>query len=109
MMQVFGPVREFVFMIDESANRMITAIKINGFLIRRKPIGVDKSAGGTRGDNDPALSKDGLSGRMAGRHHGAHGGNQLPPICRHCTFHSPLADLHPDHLALKNITEFIGG
>lgn len=30
----------------------------------------------------------------------AHGSNQLPPICRHCTFHSPLADLHPDHLAL---------
>lgn len=38
-----------------------------------------------------------------------HQNGRLPSICRHCTFHSPLSALTPDHPAMKNITHFIGG
>lgn len=39
----------------------------------------------------------------------AHQNGNLPKICRNCSFHSPLAALHPQHLALTNILQFIGG
>ncbi len=33
----------------------------------------------------------------------------LPPICRNCTFHVPLADLHSRHPVIQNPLDFIGG
>lgn len=39
----------------------------------------------------------------------AHQNGILPKICQQCSFHSPLAALHPQHLALTNISHFIGG
>jgi O-antigen chain-terminating methyltransferase len=32
----------------------------------------------------------------------------LPPICRNCTFHVPLANLHPKHPIIQNPLGFIG-
>lgn len=39
----------------------------------------------------------------------AHTTNMLPEICRNCTFHLPLNDLHPEHSLVANPVEFIGG
>lgn len=39
----------------------------------------------------------------------SHQMGDLPPICRNCTFHVPLADLTPEHPLLRDIQQFIGG
>jgi radical SAM protein with 4Fe4S-binding SPASM domain len=39
----------------------------------------------------------------------AHQSGEMPNICRNCTFHSPMSDLAPGHLALSNVMDFIGG
>ena len=33
----------------------------------------------------------------------------LQPICRNCTFHVPLSDLHSKHPIIQNPLNFIGG
>jgi len=38
-----------------------------------------------------------------------HESGSLQPICRNCTFHVPLADLHPHHPIIQNPWGFIGG
>lgn len=39
----------------------------------------------------------------------AHENACLPPICRNCTFHVPLADLNSKHPIVQNQLDFIGG
>lgn len=39
----------------------------------------------------------------------AHQTGNMPKICRNCTFHSPLSNLAPGHLALSSVMDFIGG
>jgi radical SAM protein with 4Fe4S-binding SPASM domain len=39
----------------------------------------------------------------------AHQSGNLPRICQHCSFHSAMSALSPEHSALTKITNFIGG